>query len=182
MDIDSFKPKFDKAIDHLIENLNGLRSNRATPALVENIMVESYGTKMPLKQLANISVPQPRLLVIEPWDKNSLKDIEKGIHEAGTNLPVVNDGDVLRINLPTMTEEDKKGIVKLVHQYLEEAKISIRHIREEMMKQLKQEKENGEISEDDFFHQQKAVQQLVDEYNSKIKELGEAKEKEIMTV
>ncbi len=182
MEIDSFIPKFDKVIDHLVDNLKGLRSGRATPALVEDVMVESYGSKMPLKQLANISVPQPRLLVIEPWDKNTLKDIEKALYDAGTNLSIVNDGEVIRINLPTMTEEDKQAIVKLVHKYLEEARIGIRQVREEMMRKLKQEKEAKEISEDDFFHLQKKVQELVDDYNNKIKELGQQKEEEVLSV
>ncbi len=182
MEIDSFVPKFDKVIDHLVDNLKGLRSGRATPALVEDIMVESYGTKMPLKQLANISVPQPRLLVIEPWDKNTLKDIEKALYDAGTNLSIVNDGEAIRINLPTMTEEDKQAIVKLVHKYLEEARIGVRQVREEMMKKLKQEKEAKEISEDDFFHLQKKVQELVDNYNNKIKEIGKQKEEEVLSV
>jgi len=173
---------FDKAIEHLKKNLKTIRSGRATPALVEHIQVESYGTRTPLQGLASINTPEPRLLTIEPWDKGIIKDIEKALADANLNLPVANDGNIIRINMPPMTEEDREKYVKVLHQYLEDAKVVVRQVREDAMKKLKNEKESGDIGEDDFFHQQKQVQEMVDTYNEKIKEVGEAKEKEIMTV
>ncbi len=182
MDIEIFDPEFTKGIEHLKKDLQSLRSGRATPVLVENIQVESYGVKTPIIQLSNIHAPEPRLLVIEPWDKNLIKEIEKAISDSGINLSPSNDGNVIRIQIPPMTEESRKEIAKILHQKLEEARIVVRHVREEMMKELKSEKESGEISEDDYFNLQKKVQEKVDHYNNVIKELGDKKEEEIMTV
>lgn len=182
MDIEIFNSEFNKGIEHLKKDLQSLRSGRATPALVENIQVDSYSVKTPIIQLANIHTPEFRLLVIEPWDKTLIKDIEKAINDAGINLSPTNDGNVIRIKIPPMTEESRKEIVKILHQKLEEARIVVRHTREEIMKELKNEKETGKIGEDDYFSQQKKIQEKVDYYNNIIKELGDKKEEEIMTV
>lgn len=176
------KEEFNNILEHLNLDLKTLRSGRATPALVENIQINAYNVRTPLKQLASIHTPEPRLIVVEPWDKGLLKDVEKGILEAQVNLTPNNDGSVIRIQIPPLTEETRLDIIKILNQKLEESRIAIRKIREEIMKQLKTSKENGEISEDDFFKSQKQLQTQVDEYNEKIKKLGEQKEQEIMTV
>ncbi len=176
------KNEFNKILEHLNLDLKTLRSGRATPTLVENIMVNAYNVKTPLKQLASIHTPEPRLIVIEPWDKGLLKDVEKGIADAQVNLTPNNDGSVIRIQIPPLTEESRKDIIKILHQKLEEGRISIRKLREEEMKNLKKSKENGDVSEDDFFKLQKQLQIIVDDFNEQIKNLGEQKEQEIMTV
>ncbi len=174
--------EFNNILEHLNLDLKSLRSGRATPALVENIQINAYNIRTPLKQLASIHTPEPRLIVIEPWDKSLLKEIEKGIMEAQLNLTPNNDGSVIRIQVPTLTEESRRDIIKILHQKLEDSRIAIRKLREQIMKNLKNQKDNGEISEDDFFKFQKQLQSQVDEYNEKINKLGEQKEEEIMTV
>ncbi len=180
--MDLKKEQFTKILEHLKIELQTLRSGRATPALVENIPINAYNVRTPLKQLASIHTPEPRLIVIEPWDKGLLKDVEKGILEAQINLTPNNDGAVIRIQIPPLTEETRRDIIKILNQKLEESRISVRRIREEIIKILKANKEKGEIGEDEFFKQQKQLQSEVDSYNEQIKELGEQKEKEIMSV
>lgn len=182
MDLSNYQNDFTKVINHLKQDLKTLRGGRATPALVDNVAVDCYGAKTPLKQLASIHTPEPKLIVIEPWDKNLLKEVVKAIDEAKINLSATNDGKLVRIQLPPMTEENRKEIIKILHQKLEETRVSVRRIREELMKRLKNEKESGDIGEDKFFKLQKQVQEEVDKQNDVIKELGEGKEKEIMTV
>lgn len=174
--------EFNNILEHLNLDLKSLRSGRATPALVENIQINAYNIRTPLKQLASIHTPEPRLIVIEPWDKSLLKEIEKGIMEAQINLTPNNDGSVIRIQVPPLTEESRRDIIKILHQKLEDSRIAIRKLREQIMKNLKNQKDNGEISEDDFFKFQKQLQSQVDEYNEKINKLGEQKQEEIMTV
>lgn len=174
--------EFNNILEHLNLDLKSLRSGRATPALVENIQINAYNIRTPLKQLASIHTPEPRLIVIEPWDKSLLKEIEKGIMEAQINLTPNNDGSVIRIQVPPLTEESRRDIIKILHQKLEDSRIAIRKLREQIMKNLKHQKDNGEISEDDFFKFQKQLQSQVDEYNEKINKLGEQKQEEIMTV
>ncbi len=174
--------EFNNILEHLNLDLKSLRSGRATPALVENIQINAYNIRTPLKQLASIHTPEPRLIVIEPWDKSLLKEIEKGIMEARLNLTPNNDGSVIRIQVPPLTEESRRDIIKILHQKLEDSKIAVRKLREQIIKNLKNQKDNGEISEDDFFKFQKQLQSQVDEYNEKINKLGKQKEEEIMTV
>lgn len=180
--IEQIKPKFDKAIDHLKMQLATVRSGRATPALAENIKIEAYGTMTPLIELAGITSPEPRLLVVSPWDKSIIKDIEKALQAANLGAQPVVDGAVIRLNFPSLTEERRRELTKVMNNKLEEAKVSVRNIREESLKQWKDQKNNGDISEDEFFGIQKELQKIVDEQNELIKKLGEDKEKEIMTI
>ncbi len=182
MEIENKENDFIRVIDHLKQELKSLRSGRANPALVENIDVASYGASTPLKQLASIHTPESRLIVIEPWDKNLLKDVEKAINDANINLTAVNDGNVIRIQIPPMTEESRLEIIKILHQKLEETRVAIRKIREDIMKSIKSEKDSDAVGEDEFFKLQKQVQGMVDKQNTTVKEMGEQKEKEIMTV
>ncbi len=180
--IESKKEQFKDAINHLKKELQGIRSGRATPALVDNIMVDYYGTKTPLPQLATISAPDPRSIVIQPWDKNVSSDIEKGIRASSLDINPVNEGDQIRLPIPPLTEERRKELVKTVNQKVEQTKISIRNVREDIGKEIKHQKSEGKISEDDMYAQQKELQRVVDEYNQLIEEIAEKKEKEIMSV
>lgn len=180
--IDEKKYNFEKAISHLKGELNSIRTGRANPTLVENIIVNYYGTKTPLQQLANISVPDTRYIIIQPWDKNTIKDIEKSINASDLGLNPINEGNIIRIVIPALTEERRKDLSKVVHQKIEETRVSIRNIREEVWRTIKDKKTSSEITEDDMFQQQKELQKVIDEYNEKIKTMGDEKEKEIMTI
>lgn len=175
-------PKFAGAIEHLKGELGTLRSGRAAPALIEHVKVEAYGTTVPLVELASITAPEPRLLVVSPWDKATLKDIERALQAANLGMSPTVDSAVIRLTLPSLTEERRRELVKLVRGKLEEARVAIRNIREEVLKVMKEQKGSGSMSEDEFFVAQKDLQKLVDEQNEHLKRLGEDKEKEIMTV
>ncbi|HLD27290.1 MAG TPA: ribosome recycling factor [Patescibacteria group bacterium] len=180
--IDSFKDNFNKVLEHLKSEINNLRIGRATPSLVENIKVDSYGTPTPLMHLAGISVTDPKTIQIQPWDKNLLKEIEKGLQQAdlGTS-PLVKESFII-ISLPSMTEESRKEVIKKLSVKLEEARISIRNNREKIKEQVNQLAKDKGISEDDKFRRLEELDELVKAYNKKIKDIGEQKEKEIMTV
>lgn len=180
--ISDLGPNLDKAIEHFRTEIANLRTGRATPALVEDIIVECYGSKMPIKQIAAIHAPEPRLILIQPWDKGIVKEIEKVISSTRPGLNPVTDGDVIRINLPLLTEERRKELVKLLSQYAESARISIRQIRDEAWKTIQEFEKEGQIREDDKFRGKEALQEMVDKYNQKIKDIIEVKEKEIMTI
>lgn len=180
--IENTKPKLDKVIDHLKTQLSAIRSGRATPALVEHVKVEAYGTMTPLIELAGITAPEPRLLVVSPWDKAIIKEVEKALQVANLGVQPIIDGAIVRLNFPQLSEERRRELVKLVNNKLEESRVASRNTREEVMKELKEKKSNGEVSEDDFFAGQKELQKLIDEQNELIKTLGDDKEKEIMTI
>lgn len=180
--IDSHKEELAKAVKHLEEDLATLRVGRANPMLVEEILVEAYGVKTPIKQLASISVPSARSLVIQPWDKGVLKDIEKGIIEANIGIAPVNEGDSVRLNVPQLTEESRKELVKSVGEKMEKARISIRQIRDRIKEGIVKQEKDNELTEDDRFNSLKKLEEIVKEYNEKIKVIGEKKEEEIMTI
>lgn len=174
--------KFDKIIEHLEKDLSNVRTGRAMPSIVENILVECYGTKTPLNQLASINTPEPQTLAIQPWDKNIIKDVEKSIRLANLDLNPVVSGNIIRINFPSLTEEKRKELVKIVNKKVEEAKISIKNIREEVIKNLKKQEKDKKISEDDSFRQEKSLQETVDKYHEKIQAMGDKKEKDLLTI
>ena len=174
--------EFQKIIDHYIHAISTVRTGRANPAIVDNIEVESYGAKMKLRELAAISVPEPKVLQIEPWDKNIAKEIEKAIIASNIGLTPNVSGSVIRLVLPAMTEERRKLLIKQLMETTESARVGIRRVRDEILKAFKEEKLQGEMTEDQFFQKLKEVQNSVDLMNAKIKELLEAKEKEIMTI
>lgn len=173
---------FDAVLNHLEQELLGIRTGRANPALVEGIKVEAYGSTMPIVQLASITASDPRTIVVQPWDKNVLKDIERGISQSDIGITPVNDGTVLRLTVPALTEERRREYLKILNGKLEHARISIRKIREDRIRELKEAKQEGTLSENDFFAQQKELQKSVDEYIESIAEHGARKEKEILTV
>lgn len=177
-----FKQKLEKILERLKQEVAGLRTGRATPALVEDLEVDYYGSKTPLKAMASISSPEPRSLVIQPWDKNAIQPIEKAIQSSSLGLNPVTDRDAVRLNIPPLTEERRKELTKLLGRYLEEARIHVRKEREDALRAIDHREKAKEISEDQKFRERNEVQKVVDEINKKIEEMGMAKEKEIMTV
>lgn len=180
--INEKKGDLEKGIEHFHEELSKLRTGRANAGLVEGLMVDYYGTKTPLKQIASINVPEPRTIAIQPWDKGAMTAIESAIRESDLNLNPNNDGALIRINLPMLTEERRKDLVKVLNQKAEEARISVRNVREEIWKDLQEMEKEGTIAEDDKFKGKDKLQEMVDEYNKKIEEIRVKKETEIMTV
>lgn len=178
----NFKQKLERITDRLKNEVASLRTGRATPALVENLEVEYYGTKTPLKAVASISSPEPRSVVIQPWDKNAIQPIEKAIQASSLGLHPVTDRDAIRLSIPPLTEERRKELTKLLGRHLEDARIQVRREREEMLKEIDRKERAKEISEDEKFRQKNEVQKIVDEINKKIEEAGAAKEKEIMSI
>lgn len=174
--------EFDKVVVHLRDEFSRLQVGRANPAMVENIPVEMYGVHQPLKALASISVPEPRTLVMQPWDKSALGPIEKGIVGSGLGFNPVNDGIVVRINIPPLTEERRVDLTKTVRKLAEEARISIRTARQDAHNFLKGMKSKGDITEDDWSISDKNLQGKVDVVNAKIDEVAKAKEQDVMTV
>ena len=180
--IEQSRPKMEKGIERFKEELNKLRTGRANSAMVENLTVEYYGAKSPLKQVASINVPELRLIVIQPWDKDSLVSIEKAINEAQLGLNPVNDGQVIRIAIPALNEERRTELVKMLGKYAEDAKVAVRQAREEAWDEIQDLVKNGKLAEDDKFRGKDMLQKSVDEYNGKIEEIREKKEKETMEI
>jgi ribosome recycling factor len=171
-----------KSIHSLSEDLLTIRTGRANPALVEKLHVEYYGSPTPLQQLASISVPEPRQLMIKPFDKTTLKAIEKSIMASDLGLTPNNDGLVIRLNLPVLTEDRRKDLVKHVHHRLEEARVALRNIRRDSMKDIKDFENEKMISEDDRRHGEEEIQKLTDRFMAEIDKVGHTKEQEIMEV
>jgi ribosome recycling factor len=172
----------EKSIDHFKEELVKLRTGRANPGIIEDLQVDYYGSKTSLKQMANINVPEARTLLIQPWSVDSLANIEAAIKSSDLNLAPNNDGKVIRINIPPLNEERRLELVKLLNNKAEEARITIRNIREEAWQEIQDMEKRGEIAEDDKFRGKERLQEAIDEYNKKIEELRERKEEDIMTV
>ena len=177
--INQAKPNLEKVIEYLKDEIATLHTGRATPALVEKIEADCYGSKMPLNQLASITVPEPRVLVINPWDKTILSDIEKAIRKSGLNLSPVVDGDIVRITTSPLSGEEKNNLIKIIKEKLEEARVSIRRHREEIWKKIQLMEKDGKITEDDKFMAKDELQELIDRYNEKIEEMGKKKEEEL---
>lgn len=180
--IKNIRPNLDKVLEKLKQEIAAFRTGQASPALVENVLVDCYNAKMPLKQLAAINVKDARILIIQPWDKTIIKNIEKAIIASAPGLSVATEGEIIRVNLPAPSEEIRKELIKSLHQKLEEERVSVRLIREGAWKEIQELAQIGKIREDDKFRGKDELQKVVDEYNNKIKETGEKKEKEIMTV
>jgi ribosome recycling factor len=180
--LNSNKEHFEKAMEHFLHELSGVRTGRANPALLNSVVVESYGSKMPLEHVASVSVSDARTLVISPWDKGQIQAIEKGIQLANLGFNPSNDGVVIRINLPALNEERRKEMVKLVGQLAEKGKIGIRNARETIHKEMKKAEADNKVSKDELQVGQKKLQEVVDKYNDEIKKHAEDKEKEVMTV
>jgi ribosome recycling factor len=170
------------ALDLLEEDLSTIRTGRASPALVERMPVEYYGTNTPLIQLASISVPEPRQLLIRPFDPATLKDIDRAILSSDLGLNPNNDGKVIRLTMPQLTEERRHELVRVVHNRMEETRVKIRNVRRDILRDLREFEDEGLISEDDLKRGEKELQELTDKFNEKVQEIGDRKEKEIMEV
>lgn len=170
------------AIQSLTDDLASVRTGRASPALVEKLPVEYYGTPTPLMQLASISVPEPRSLMIKPFDGGSLKDIEKAIRNSDLGLNPNNDGKSIHLNLPPLNEERRRDLVKHVHHRLEEARIAVRNIRRDLHNDLREFEKEKLITEDDLKRGEDDLQKLTDKFVEEINKLGQHKEKDIMEV
>lgn len=174
--------KMKKAIQITRDELSHIRTGRASTALVENIKVDYYGVATSLKEIANISVPEADLIVIQPWDKNSVTNVEKAIWKADLGLTPNNDGSVIRLSIPPLTEERRKEMVKFIKKEAESAKVAIRNIRRDINEKIKKLEKNSDISEDESKEAQKNVQDLTDNYTSKMDDIFKHKEEEIMKV
>lgn len=180
--IDAANQEFQKALAHLKNEFARLQVGRASPALVEDLRIEAYGGLQPLKGLASVSVPDPKTLQIQPWDKGLLGVIERAIQTANLGLNPINDGRVLRLPMPPLTEERRKELVKVVHQMAENAKISIRNARGSAHSAFKTMEEDKEISEDERRLSEKHLQEKVDSANKDVEEVAKRKEQDILTI
>ncbi|MGR3206529.1 ribosome recycling factor [Bacillus glycinifermentans] len=176
------KERMEKAVTAYQRELATVRAGRANPSLLDKVTVEYYGAQTPLNQLSSITVPEARMLIITPYDKTALGDIEKAIQKADLGVTPTNDGSIIRITIPPLTEERRKELVKLVKKYSEDAKVAVRNIRRDANDDLKKLEKNGEMTEDELRSSTEDVQKLTDEYVSKIDEITKDKEKEIMEV
>lgn len=173
---------FEKTLDVCKAHLQTIRTSQATPAILDDLCVQAYGSTMRIQELASVHVPEPQMLLIQPWDKSVLRAIETAIRESQLHLNPVVDGETIRIPFPPLTEERRRELRTSVDRIVEEARITIRLQREELMKELKAKEKNGDISEDERFRGEKEIQQHIDASNQRIKEMGEKKGKEIMTL
>ncbi|NIV13438.1 MAG: ribosome recycling factor [Aliifodinibius sp.] len=170
------------SLQSLQDDLAGIRTGRATPALVERLSVDYYGSPTPLQQLATFSVPEPRQILIKPFDPSSIKDIERSIQTSDLGLTPSNDGKVIRLTLPPLTQERRQELVRVVNARVEEGRISVRNIRRDVIKDLREFEEEKLISEDDLKRAEDDIQKITDDYVKKLDEVGEEKENEIMEV
>jgi len=180
--IKELEDKMKKSVGALQKELAGLRAGRATPSLLEKIMVEYYGVPSPLSQVATITVPEARLLVIQPWDKTLLKSIEKAIQKSDLGLTPNTDGTVIRLTIPALTQERRNDLVKVARKKAEEGRVAVRHLRREGNDMIKELEKDGEVSEDQAKKAQEDVQKLTDRYIKEVEEVLALKEAEIMEV
>lgn len=171
-----------KAIEALQRELTTVRTGRASPALVERVEVDYYGAMTPLNQLAGISAPEARLLVIQPWDKGSINAIEKAIRSADLGVNPTNDGDLIRISIPALTEERRKEMVKIVRSKIEDARVAIRNIRRDAISQVKELAQEKMISEDDERRGEQEIQDLTDKHIAQAEKIGKEKEDDVLEV
>ncbi len=169
--------------EHVVQaDFTGVRTGKASPALVENIMVEVYGSHMRIRELAGISTPEPRLLVIQPWDANSIHPIEKAVQKANLGLNPAIDKKIIRIAFPELSQERRQEFVRIIKKMAEDGRVAVRHVRRDAMEQLKKEGKAGGVTEDEVTHAEKEIQKLTDSYIAKIDAHLAHKEKELMTV
>lgn len=180
--LDKHIQDFDASIDHFKQDIATLRTGRVNPSMVDSISIEAYGTRTPLLQLASISCPEPRTIVIQPWDKSITKDIESALQRSELNLSPVVDGDIIRLNFPSLTEEKRRELVKLLNQKGEETKVSLKQKREKIRDEIVTLQSEGTITEDEKFLNFDRLDKLIRDYHEKIKSISEAKEAEIMHI
>ncbi len=174
--------RMQKSVEALSRELNTIRTGRASPALVEGLLVDYYGAPTPLNQLASISVPEARVLMIQPWDRQALAEVERAVLKSDLGLVPNNDGEVVRINIPTLTEERRRELVRLVGRKVEDAHVAVRNVRRDAQAQIRDMQKSKELSQDEARRAQTELQQITDTYIESMDELGEAKTAEVMEV
>lgn len=178
----NLNPKMKEVADKLEESFRGLRTGKASATLVENILVSYYGSKTPLKQMANISAPEANLIIIQPWDVQSLGDITMAIQNSEIGLNPSSDGRSIRLSLPPMTAERREELIRMVHKMAEEARVYLRNLREDSWKEVKKLESQKQITEDDRYRAEKDLNKMVEDFNLKINRSVEDKEKEVRTI
>jgi len=178
--IQRIKPELGKTISFMEKELSKIRTGRATPSLVEDVVCDCFGQKFPLKQLAAISVPEPKQILIQPWDKSYVEGIVSALSKTGVGASPVVDKDSIRINLPPLTEDYRKSLQRLIADKQEEARKTLRHWREEAWSEIQEKTKTGEIREDDKFRAKDELQEMIDDMVQKIEDLGEKKKKEVL--
>ncbi|HEX2209931.1 MAG TPA: ribosome recycling factor [Longimicrobium sp.] len=176
------RQRMDGAIEALRREFAGVRTGKASPALLDTVKVDAYGSPMPLNQVGTVTAPEARMLVVQPWDKSLIKAVEKALRESDLGLNPSNDGQVIRIPIPPLTEERRKEYVRLLHKLTEEARVAVRNVRRDANDEIKHRQKDEGLSEDDVRREQAEVQKLTDQYVAKIEELMKHKEAEIMEV
>jgi ribosome recycling factor len=174
--------KMDVSVDHAKKEFAGLRTGRATTALLDNVMVDAYGAKMPLNQVGSVSVPEPRLLSVSVWDKGLAKSVEKAIREANLGLNPMADGTLIRVPIPPLTAERRVELTKIAHKYAEHARVAIRNVRRDGNEALKKMEKDGDISQDDHRKYSEEIQKMTDQYIGKVDDALKTKESEITQV
>lgn len=174
--------KMKKAVEALSRDLAAIRTGRATPALIEHIRVDYHGIATPINQLASISVPEAKMLMIQPWDRTMARNIEKAILKSDLGLNPTSDGNIIRISIPPLTEERRKELIKVVHKRVEESRITLRNIRRDGIEQLRLAEKNKEISQDQYARAADQMQKLIDDYVQKANLVGADKEREVQEI
>ena len=174
--------KMEQAVAHLKDDLAGIRTGRAAPAVINRVTVEYYGTPVPLNQLAGVSVPEPRLLQIQPFDKSAISAIERAIMQSDIGITPSNDGNVIRLAFPPLTEERRKELVKQLHHRAEEARVAVRNVRRHAKEEMEKLEHDGAISQDDLIRAEKELQKLTDRFVTEVDEIQGHKEQELMEV
>lgn len=174
--------KMTKSVESLHHHLASIRTGRASPSLLDNLRIEYYGSEMPINQLANVSVPEPRTLLIQPWDQGALKAIEKAIQQSDLGINPTNDGRLIRLALPTLTEQRRRDLTKQVKREVEDAKIALRNLRRDALTEMKKLESDKQISADEHKRAQERLQEIIDRYTREMDNVGAAKEAEVMEV
>lgn len=182
LSVNEARSQMEKALEAMRREFATVRTGKASPALLDSVRVDAYGSKMPINQVATVSAPEPRMLIVQPFDKSLMAAIEKGILHAELGLNPANDGNIIRVPVPALNEERRKDMAKMLHKLAEDGRVAIRHARQEANKDLKKKQGAHEISEDDSRRQMEQIQKLTDEHIEKIEHLLKAKEHEVMEV
>lgn len=180
--INQAREQMEAAIEAMRREFSGVRTGKATSHLLDTVRVDAYGSKVPVNQVATVSTPEARMIIIQPWDKSLMNDIERAVQTADLGLNPSNDGNVIRVPIPPLSEERRKDMVRLLHKMAEEGRISVRHARQEANKSIKQLESEHELSEDEARRQLDKVQQITDEYIARIDDMMAKKEEEVMEV
>lgn len=180
--LNNARERMEKALETVRREFSGVRTGKASPALLETVRVEAYGSLLPVNQVGQVSAPEPRMLTIQPYDKSLIKAVERALRESDLGLNPSNDGNLIRIPLPALTEERRKEYVKLLHRYAEEGRVAVRQARQHANDDIKKRQKDGELTEDEMRRKQDQVQKLTDEYVHKVDDLLKKKEAEVLEV